>query len=177
MIERPLHVLFLCTGNSARSILAEALVNRSGRGRMKAYSAGSDPKGFVHDEALALLHRLRFDTKRLHSKSWDAFALTDAPLLDVVITLCDEAAAEACPVWPGAPFTAHWSTPDPAIDGTPQEVRQAFASAFRLLRGRVSAFTSLPLSKLDGAALRARLKAIGQSRGNGAEPGLDARLP
>ncbi len=176
MTKRPINVLFLCTGNSARSILAEALVNRSARRRVRAYSAGSDPKGFVHPEALALLHRLRFDTTRLRSKSWDEFAHTDAPRLDVVLTLCDEAAEETCPVWPGAPLTAHWGTADPAIDGTPQEIHQAFASTFRLLRSRVSQLTSLPFAKLDEASLRHRLREIGSSRGNGIDGALDAQL-
>ncbi len=176
MAKRPINVLFLCTGNSARSILAEALVNRSARRRVRAYSAGSDPKGFVHPEALALLTRLRFDTKGLRSKSWDEFAPADAPSLDVVLTLCDEAAEETCPVWPGGPLTAHWGMADPVIDGTPQEIRQAFASTFRLLRSRVSELTSLPFSKLDGASLRHRLREIGLSRSNGGDGALDAHL-
>lgn len=176
MAKRPINVLFLCTGNSARSIMAEALVNRSARRRVRAYSAGSDPKGFAHPEAMALLHRLRFDTKQLRSKSWDEFAHADAPRLDVVLTLCDEAAEETCPVWPGAPLTAHWGTADPVIDGTPLEIHQAFASAFRLLRSRVSQLTSLPFSRLDEASLRHRLCEIGLSRTNGADAFADAHL-
>ena len=174
MGKRRLNVLFLCTGNSARSILAEALVNRSGRGRIKAFSAGSDPKGFVHPAALQLLQRLRFETARLRSKSWDEFTAADAPAMDAVITLCDSAGAESCPVWPGHPLTALWSTEDPAIEGTPDEATQAFAHAFQSLRARVSQLMGLPLARLSDDELLRKLREIGAS--SGTNGGGDVRL-
>ncbi len=166
MNRRRLNVLFLCTSNSARSIMAEALLNRSGRGRgrWRGLSAGTDPKGFVHLEALSLLRRLRFETARLRSKDWTEFAHTGAPDLDLVITLCDGAAHRTAPEWPGNAMTAHWGVPDPVIDGTAVDVSHAFASAFQLLRERISAFTNLPFARLDDLALRGRLREIGALR-------------
>ncbi len=158
------NVLFLCTGNSARSILAEACLNREGRGRFTAYSAGSHPKGEVHPMAIELLRRANYDTSGLRSKSWDEFAAPGAPKMDFVFTVCDSAAAEACPVWPGQPMTAHWGVPDPAaVEGTDTEKAIAFANAYRMLNNRISIFVSLPLSSLDRLALQKRLSDIGQS--------------
>lgn len=155
------NVLFLCTGNSARSILAEALLNRSGGRRFRGYSAGSHPKGTVHPAALALLKGLGFPTRGLRSKSWDEFAAADAPVLDIVITVCDSAAAESCPVWPGVPVTAHWGIADPAaVRGTPEDSAAAFLHAFHALRERISDLTSLPAHDLEGPHLAERLRAI-----------------
>lgn len=157
------NVLFLCTGNSARSILAEAILNRLGAGRFRAFSAGSQPKGEVHPYALALLDRMNHDTAFARSKSWDEFAGPDAPKMDFVFTVCDNAAAETCPVWPGQPMTAHWGVPDPAaVEGTEAEKHYAFADAYRMLSNRISIFTSLPLASLDRLALQKRLDAIGR---------------
>ena len=163
--EAPLHVLFLCTGNSARSILAEQLMNHWGRGNVRGYSAGSHPKGAVHPIAIALLEHMNLPTEGLRSKSWDEFAAHDAPRLDVVITVCDDAAAEVCPIWPGAPMTAHWGVADPAAVRGP-EARQwlAFRQAFRELEIRIKLFTSLPLRSLDRSKLQERLAAIGRVR-------------
>src|SRR6185312_1114332 len=147
---RPYNVLFLCTGNSARSILAEAILDRMGKGRFVPYSAGSQPKGAVNPHALALLDRLGFPTAKLRSKSWDEFAAQGAPHLDFVFTVCDNAANEVCPVWPGQPITAHWGIPDPAAaTGTSEEIDHAFRDAFLLLQRRVELFASLPVAKLD----------------------------
>ena len=159
--SRRKNVLFLCTGNSARSILAEALLNRSGGRRFRAYSAGSHPKGAVHPAALALLKNLGFATRPLRSKSWDVFAAEGAVEMDIVITVCDSAAEEVCPVWPGAPVTAHWGIPDPAaVQGVSEDVAAAFLHTFHALRERVSALTSLSATELDGPHLAERLRAV-----------------
>jgi protein-tyrosine-phosphatase len=170
--ERKIYqVLFLCTGNSARSIMAEAILNREGRGKFHSYSAGSQPKGRVHPYALDLLRRMNFDISRYRSKSWSEFARPDAPKLDFVFTVCDHAAAEVCPVWPGQPMTAHWGVPDPAAaTGNEAEVRLAFADAFRMLSNRISIFVSLPLRSIDQLSLHRRLDAIGRTRGAGDDP-------
>ncbi len=163
---RVFNVLFLCTGNSARSILAEAILNKVGHGAFRAYSAGSFPKGKVHPQALALLDSLQFDTSGYRSKSWDEFSRPDAPVLDFVFTVCDNAANEVCPVWPGQPMTAHWGVPDPAaVEGTPAEVGAAFADTYRMLNNRIAVFTSLPLDKLDRMSLSARVREIGSMAG------------
>lgn len=162
MTDRPFNVLFLCTGNSARSILAEAILNRVGRGRFNAYSAGSSPKRAVHPLALDLLERMNHDTGSARCKDWAEFAVPGAPEMDFVFTLCDSAAAEACPAWPGQPMTAHWGLPDPAsVTGTQAERHLAFADTYRMLSNRISVFTSLPLASLDRLALQRRLAAIG----------------
>jgi len=156
------NVLFLCTANSARSILAEAILAREGAGRFRAFSAGSQPRGTVHPYALDLLASLGHDTGFARSKSWEAFAGPDAPQMDFVFTVCDAAAAETCPVWPGRPITAHWGVPDPAAaDGSEAEKRLAFADAYRMLANRISIFVSLPVATLDRMALERRLKEIG----------------
>ena len=158
------NVLFLCTGNSARSILAEACLERLGQGRFNAYSAGSQPKGAVHPLAIEVLARQNFDVSGLRSKSWDEFAVPGAPKMDFVFTVCDSAAAEACPVWPGQPMTAHWGLPDPAaVEGTESEKALAFADTFRMLNHRISIFVSLPIASLDKLALQKRLSDIGQA--------------
>jgi arsenate reductase (thioredoxin) len=163
MADRVFNVLFLCTGNSARSIIAEALLNRMGGGRFRACSAGSRPKGEVHPYTIDLLARLKYDTAGCRSKSWEEFAGPDAPKLDFVFTVCDSAAAEACPVWPGQPMTAHWGVPDPAAaTGSEAERRLAFSEALRLLGNRISVFVSLPIASLDRLSLQARLDRIGR---------------
>jgi len=160
----PLNVLFLCTGNSARSIMAEAILNRAGQGKFKAYSAGSQPKGRVHPYTLDLLRKLHYDVSDTRSKSWLEFAQPGAPKLDFVFTVCDNAAGEACPVWPGQPMTAHWGVPDPAeATGTEAEIRFAFADALRMLTNRINIFVSLPLDKIDKMSLQKRLDAIGKT--------------
>jgi arsenate reductase len=160
----PFNVLFLCTGNSARSIIAEAIMNRLGQGKFRAWSAGSQPKGSVHPQALALLQKLNHDASELRSKSWTEFTQPGAPRPDFVFTVCDNAAAEACPIWPGHPMQAHWGIPDPAaVAGTDAEVAVAFAEAYRALNARISAFVSLPLRSLDQLTLHERLKAIGKA--------------
>ncbi len=161
---RTFHVLFLCTGNSARSILAEAILTKCGGGLFHAHSAGSMPKGQVHPQALALLRTLGHDVRGFRSKGWNEFAGPGAPPMDFVFTVCDNAANEVCPVWPGQPMTAHWGIPDPAAaTGTPAEVGVAFAEAYRTLDNRISVFTSLPLDKLDRLSLRTRLHDIGRA--------------
>jgi arsenate reductase (thioredoxin) len=166
---RPFNVLFLCTGNSARSILAEAIMNRLGQGRFRAYSAGSQPKGAVHPQAVALLNKLNFDTTGLRSKSWTEFSPTGAPELDFVFTVCDNAAAESCPLWPGQPMTAHWGIPDPAAaTGTDAQVAIAFAEAYRMLNARISIFVSLPMRSLDQLSLQKQLDEIGKTNDGGA---------
>lgn len=158
----PYNVLFLCTGNSARSILAEAILNKEGEGRFRAYSAGSFPKGEVHPEALRLLRELGFPTEGYRSKAWDEFAAAGAPELDFVFTVCDNAAGEVCPVWPGQPMTAHWGIEDPAaVDGESQ--RQAFRDAFYALQRRIQLFLALPLESIDELSLHTRLREIGQT--------------
>jgi arsenate reductase len=165
MADRCLNVLFLCTGNSARSIIAEALLNFWGRGRFQGFSAGSHPKGDVHPLALDVLNRNHIPTANARSKSWDEFATPDAPPLDFVFTVCDNAAREICPVWPGQPMTAHWGIVDPAaVEGTDDEKRRAFNNAFRELDARLKIFTSLRLEKLDKMSLQRQLDAIGQMR-------------
>jgi arsenate reductase len=158
------NVLFLCTGNSARSIIAESLLNHWGRGRCRGFSAGSHPKGRVHPIALELLRHMQLPTENLSSKSWDVFAAPDAPHLDFVFTVCDNAAGETCPVWPGQPVTAHWGVADPAaVDGSETEQWLAFRQTFRELEARIRSFASLPLSSLDRIKLQERLDAIGKS--------------
>jgi len=165
--ERPYNVLFLCTGNSCRSIMAEAIMNRDGMGKFKAYSAGSFPKGEVNPHALALLKKFNFNPAQFRSKSWDEFtreANQDAPELDFVFTLCDDAAGEVCPYWPGQPMTAHWGMPDPALaSGNDAEIGLAFADAFRMLTNRINIFMNLPFAKLDKLSLQKRLEDIGKT--------------
>lgn len=161
---QPLNVLFLCTHYSARSIIAEAVMNRLGAGKFKGYSAGSQPSGRVHPYAMDLLRKLNYDTAALRSKSWEEFAVPDAPQLDFVFTVCDDAANEVCPVWPGQPMSAHWGLPDPsAFEGSETERRVAFADTHRMLYQRISIFTSLPLSSLDRLSLQRRLDDIGRN--------------
>ncbi|RFC64690.1 MULTISPECIES: arsenate reductase ArsC [Mesorhizobium] len=163
MSDQPFNVLFLCTGNSARSIIAEAILNRVGQGRFKAYSAGSYPKGEVHPYTLQLLKTANHDVSAARSKSWDEFATPDAPKMDFVFTVCDDAANEACPVWPGQPMTAHWGVPDPAaVEGTDAEKHFAFADTYRMLNNRLSIFVNLPMKSLDRLALQKRLDEIGR---------------
>jgi len=161
--DRVYNVLFLCTGNSARSILAESIVNQRGGGRFKGFSAGSQPRGEVHPYALDLLRSLRLPVGGLRSKSWDEFALAGAPAMDFIFTVCDNAAGEACPAWPGQPMTAHWGVPDPAAArGSEVERRAAFRQAFAALENRIGLFLSLPLASLDRMTLQNRLAAIGR---------------
>lgn len=158
------NVLFICTGNSARSILAEVILNQLGAGRFRAYSAGSTPAGRVNPKALELLERNRFKIGDLRSKSWDEFAAPDAPHMDFVLTVCDKAAGEVCPVWPGQPMSAHWGVPDPAaVKGTEEQIDRAFQEAFSVLSRRISLFVTLPLDKLDRLALKSELSRIGQA--------------
>ena len=161
--ERPYNVLFLCTGNSARSILGETILNKIGAGKFVAYSAGSHPKGEVNPYALRLLRQIGLPTEGLRSKSWDEFAAPGAPAMDFVFTVCDDAAKEVCPVWPGQPITAHWGIPDPAaVEGTEAEIIAAFRTAFRSLQRRIDIFASLPVEKLDRLALQKRTQEIGR---------------
>lgn len=163
MSDRVYNVLFLCTGNSARSILAEAVMNREGKGRFRGFSAGSRPTGAPNPFALALLQKEGIDTGFARSKSWDEFERPSAPKMDFVFTVCDSAAAEECPYWPGAPMSAHWGLPDPAaVVGTDAEKALAFADTFRALTRRIQAFAALPLASLDKLSLQSRLKAIGE---------------
>jgi protein-tyrosine-phosphatase len=165
MRDRPFNVLFLCTHNSARSILAECVMNRLGAGRFRAYSAGSQPSGRVHPYAIDLLARLNYDVSGLRSKSWEEFAKPGAPELDFVFTVCDDAANEVCPVWPGQPMSAHWGLADPSrAEGNEAERRFAFADTHRMLNHRIGIFTSLPLASLDRLTLQHRLDAIGRTR-------------
>lgn len=158
------NVLFICTGNSARSILAEVILNQLGAGRFRAYSAGSTPAGRVHPKALELLERNRFKIGDLRSKNWDEFAGPQAPHMDFVLTVCDKAAGEVCPVWPGQPMSAHWGVPDPAaVRGTGDQIDRAFQEAFSVLSRRISLFVTLPLDKLDRLALKNELSRIGQA--------------
>ncbi len=165
MTQQPFNVLFLCTHNSARSIIAECIMNRLGQGRFKGYSAGSQPGGKVHPYALELLKKLNYDTSTLRSKSWNEFSGPHAPELDFVFTVCDNAANETCPYWPGQPMTAHWGLPDPsAVEGTEAERHLAFAETHRMLNQRISIFTNLPLASLDKLSLQKQLDAIGRTK-------------
>ena len=167
--DRIFNVLFLCTGNSARSIMAEAILTREGKGKFRAFSAGSHPKGQVNPHALRLLERLNYDTLFARSKSWDEFASEGAPEMDFVFTVCDDAAREVCPVWPGQPMTAHWGIPDPAsVTGSEAEEAIAFADAYRMLSSRISIFVSLPFTSLNRLALQRRLDAIGRANSSSA---------
>jgi arsenate reductase len=163
---RPYNVLFLCTGNSARSIIAEALLNKLGRGRFRAFSAGSFPKGEVNPHALTIAENLGFAPSEFRSKSWDEFAGPGGPPLDFVFTVCDDAAGEVCPIWPGQPMTAHWGIPDPAaLAGTETTKALAFAEACRQLRNRINLFVELPLQSLDRTSLQDRVREIGRTTG------------
>jgi arsenate reductase len=171
--ERPFNVLFLCTGNSARSIIAEAILNKVGQGRFRAYSAGSQSKGRINPHTIELLQGLGYDTSALRSKSWNEFAKPGAPKFDFVFTVCDNAAVEPCPVWPGQPMSAHWGVPDPAeAKGAPAEIGPAFKDAYRMLNRRIGIFVALPIRSLDELGLQNRLKEIGRMEGaaKAAEP-------
>jgi len=166
MTDRVYNVLFLCTGNTARSILAESILRKDGAGRFNAFSAGSHPKGVVKPLALKTLEACGYPTTNLRSKSWDEFAAPGGPNMDFVFTVCDDAAGEACPFWPGHPMTAHWGVEDPAAaQGTDVDKERAFALAFRYLRNRISQFAALPMGSLDKLSLTNRLREIGQSEG------------
>ncbi len=166
MTDRVLNVLFLCTGNSARSILAESILAKDGAGRFRAFSAGSLPKGEINPLAIETLHGIGYPTGGLRSKSWDEFERTDAPHMDFILTVCDSAAGEACPIWLGHPQTAHWGLEDPStVEGTPLERRQAFAATFRYLKNRISTFIALPFERLDRTALTAQLQDIARQPG------------
>jgi arsenate reductase len=168
MNERVFNVLFLCTGNSARSILAEAMLNHLGQGRFRAFSAGSHPKGEVHPFALELLQKNRLSVAEVRSKSWDEFTAPGALHLDFVFTVCDNAAGEVCPIWPGQPMTAHWGIEDPAaVEGSDEQKRRAFFQAYMQLNRRIAQFVSLPIDKLDRMSLSARLREIGELRQKG----------
>ena len=161
----PFNVLFLCTGNSARSILAEAIINQIGGDKFKGFSAGSTPKGAVQPQALNLLKSMGVDVSNFRSKPWDEFAVPGAPRLDFVITVCDDAAGEICPVWPGQPITAHWGMPDPAaVPGSPAAIALAFAGTYRMLNNRIRLFASLPIESLDKLAIKRRMDDIGHSQ-------------
>lgn len=163
--QKPLNVLFLCTHNSARSVIAESIINRLGAGKFKGYSAGSQPTGRVHPFALDLLSQLNYPTAELRSKSWEEFTAPDAPKLDFVFTVCDDAANEVCPVWPGQPMTAHWGLPDPsAATGSEAERRLVFADTHRMLYQRIGIFTNLPLRSLDSLSLQRNLDDIGRGK-------------
>ena len=165
MTEKVFNVLFICTGNSARSILAESILNSLGRGRFKAFSAGSHPAGQVNPYAIELLERNRFNTASLRSKSWDEFVRPEAPRLDFIFTVCDKAAGEVCPLWPGQPMSAHWGVEDPGtVIGSESEKRQAFSNIFMLLNRRISIFLSLPFEKLNALTLKHELDQIGLVR-------------
>jgi protein-tyrosine-phosphatase len=177
MTSAVFNVLFLCTGNSARSIMAEAILNRLAADKFRAYSAGSQPKGQPHPEAIRLLQSLDYDTSKFRSKSWNEFAKSEfarpgAPALDFVFTVCDNAAGEACPFWPGQPMTAHWGIPDPAeATGTPAEIALAFKDAYRMLHQRIAIFAALPIRSLDQLSLQRRLQEIGRISTMAKEPG------
>lgn len=166
MPERVYNVLFLCTGNSARSVLAEAVLNKIGRGKFRAFSAGSQPKGRINPHTIELLKGFGYDTAAFRSKSWDEFARAGAPAFDFVFTVCDDAAGETCPVWPGKPMTAHWGIPDPAAaSGTSAEIALAFSNAYRMLSQRIGIFAALPFEKLDQMSVQAKLREIGRLEG------------
>ena len=166
MSEKIYNVLFLCTGNTARSILAEGILARDGQGKFRAYSAGSQPKGMVNPFAIKVLQNFGYSTEALSSKSWDVFASSDAPKMDFVFTVCDNAAGETCPLWPGQPMTAHWGIEDPAsVEGTDLDKERAFIEAFRFMRNRIQAFISLPMSAIDKMALKQELSTIGLMEG------------
>jgi arsenate reductase (thioredoxin) len=166
MSDRPFNVLFLCTGNSARSVLAEAILNKIVIGKFRGFSAGSQPKGAVHPLTLQLLRDLDYDVSGFRSKSWHEFAKPGAPSLDFVFTVCDNAAGETCPVWPGQPMTAHWGVPDPAAaTGSAAEVALAFKDAYRMLHQRIAAFAALPIRSLDQLSLQAKIRDIGRMEG------------
>ena len=166
MSERIYNVLFLCTGNSARSILAESILRKDGRRHFRSFSAGSQPKGTVNPLAIRVLRSLDYPTDNLRSKSWQEFAGPDAPVMDFVFTVCDNAAGESCPVWPGQPMTAHWGVPDPAeAEGSPAEIALAFKDAYRMLRRRIEIFAALPIRSLDQLSLQRRLEEIGRVDG------------
>jgi arsenate reductase (thioredoxin) len=165
--HRPYNVLFLCTGNSARSIIAEAILSRFGAGKFNSYSAGSHPKGAVNPHALHLLQRFNYKTEAFRSKNWDEFAQAGAPPLDFVFTVCDNAAGEVCPIWPGQPMTAHWGVPDPAaVEGTEAEMAAAFVDAYGRLQNRITIFVNLPFEGLDRLSLQKRLDSIGATSDN-----------
>ncbi len=165
MSQTPYNILFLCTGNSARSILAEAIMNRAGRGRFKAWSAGSHPKGEVHPQALKLLESLNYPLEGLRSKSWDEFEAPGAPKFDFIVTVCDNAAGEVCPIWPGQPVRSHWGIADPAAaEGSASEFSLAFAEAYRQMSNRIGLFLALPIAKLDSLAIKRRMDEIGQTQ-------------
>ena len=164
-MTRPFNVLFICTHNSARSIMAEAILNQTGRDRFRAFSAGSQPAGQVHPLAIELLERNKMDTSGVRSKNWDEFAQSDAPPMDFVLTVCDKAAGEVCPVWPGQPMTAHWGVEDPSsVEGTLEERKKAFSNAFMMLNRRIAIFQNLPFDKLDKLSLQSELRNIGLVR-------------
>jgi arsenate reductase (thioredoxin) len=167
--KRVYNVLFLCTGNSSRSIMAEAILNEVGKGRFRAFSAGSHPTGRVNPNALEQLRSARLPTAGLRSKSWDEFAAAGAPPLEFVFTVCDQAAAEVCPVWPGQPISAHWGVPDPAVEGDPEAIRRAFFVAYDVLFRRISLFTALRLEGLERLALQRKLDDIGKVASGGSE--------
>jgi arsenate reductase (thioredoxin) len=165
-MRRPYDVLFLCTGNSARSIIAEAVLNKIGEGRFRAYSAGSRPKGEINPQTIRLLRGLGHETSGLRSKSWQEFSGPEAPAFDFIFTVCDSAAGEACPIWPGRPATAHWGIPDPAeAKGSDAEIAVAFNDAYRMLHRRIGGFVALPFEALDGASLKEKLQEIGRLEG------------
>jgi protein-tyrosine-phosphatase len=171
MTDRSYSVLFLCTGNSARSILAESILHKDGAGRFNAFSAGSHPKGVVNPLALKVLASYDYPATGFRSKGWEEFAAPSAPVMDFVFTVCDNAAGEACPVWPGQPMTAHWGIEDPAaVEGTDIQKEAAFVTAFRYLKNRISVFTSLPLASIDKMALRTKLREIGRMEGGTSSP-------
>jgi arsenate reductase (thioredoxin) len=165
-VDKPYNVLFLCTHNSARSVLAEAIMNKIGAGKFIAYSAGSQPRGAINPNSIKLLNQLGYDTSGFRSKSWDEFAKPGAPEIDFIFTVCDDAAGEVCPVWPGKPLTAHWGVADPsAAKGDDVQVAMAFQEAYRLLYRRIELFAALPIKGLDTMTLKARLRDIGREEG------------
>ena len=165
MHREPYNILFLCTGNSARSILAEAIMNRVGKGKFKAYSAGSHPKGEIHPCAMKLLRSLDFPVEGMRSKSWDEFEVEGAPTFNFIVTVCDNATGEVCPIWPGKPIKSHWGIADPAaVEGSDAQVSLAFADAFRMLGNRIRLFSCLPFEKLDNLSLKRRMDEIGETQ-------------